>query len=100
MGRARKFTGKSLLRAERVMETLGIDGRPFDARDFVGVWMDFPNSKDCPMASELHRFFAKHPAVIRVHHGNQVGVKGSGKKNLYGIDELWLEERLMDGSDC
>ena len=94
MGRARKWTGKTLARAEMVMERLGIDGRPFCAREFIGVWMDFPSTKDCPMASEVHRFFARHPAVIRVKHGNQVGVKGSGKKNLYGIDELWLDERL------
>ena len=98
MGRARKFTGKTLARAERVMEVLGIDGRPFSAREFVGVWMDMPNTKDCPMAVELHAFFRKHPAVIRVKRGNQVGVKGSGKANLYGIDELWLDERL--GIDC
>lgn len=94
MGRARKWTGKSLVRAEKVMVTLGIDGRPFCARDFIGVWMDFPSSKDCPIPAEVHRFFARHPAVIRVVHGNQVGVKKSGKFNLYGIDELWLDEQL------
>ena len=94
MGRARKFTGKSLARAERVMERLGIDGRPFCARDFVGVWMDMPATKDCPMAAEVHALFRRHPGVVRVHHGNQSGVARSGKKNLYGIDELWLDERL------
>ena len=96
MGRARKFTGKTLARAERVMERLGIDGRPFNAREFIGVWMDMPNTKDCPMAAEVHAFFRRHPAVVRVKRGNQVGVSGSGKANLYGIDELWLDERL----DC
>ena len=94
MGRARKWTGKTLARAESVFESLGIDGRPFCAREFIGVWMDQPSTKDCPIPAECHRFFAKHPAVVRVVHGNQVGVKGSGKKNLYGIDELWLDERL------
>ncbi len=76
------------------MEVLGNDGRPFCAREFIGVWMDLPRAKDCPIPAEVHRFFARHPAVIRVKHGNQIGVKGSGKKNLYGIDELWLDDRI------
>ena len=96
MGRRRLWTGKSLLRAERVLEVLGIDGRPFTARDFIGVWMDMPNARDCPMAEEAAGFLRKHEAVIRLRHGNQVGVKGSGKANLYGVDEMWLEDRGIE----
>ncbi len=96
MGRARKWTGKTLVRAENVLESLGLDGRPFTARDFIGHWMDFPYTRDTPVAMECHAFFRKHPAVIRVVHGNQVGVKGSGKSNLYGVDQLWLETRMLN----
>tara|TARA_Y100001938_G_scaffold119761_1_gene166057 strand:- start:736 stop:1056 length:321 start_codon:yes stop_codon:yes gene_type:complete len=89
------FIGKHGIRADRVLEALGIDGRSFTSRDFLGAWIDMHGTRECPLVNQVADYLSKKcEHVVIVKRGNQKGVKGSSKAHLYGVDELWLDERL------